>query len=73
MSAEKAACVLEADCDFVRIGRAAILNSDFPERVRSDHTYRSPGLPVTEEYLRNEGLSPAFIAYMMNWDHFVAI
>ena len=73
MSAEQAAGVLEADCDFVIIGRAAILHHDFPERVRFDHAYRSPDLPVTEEYLRNEGLSPAFIAYMMNWDNFVAI
>jgi 2,4-dienoyl-CoA reductase-like NADH-dependent reductase (Old Yellow Enzyme family) len=73
MSAEKAAGVLEADGDFVLIGRTAILHCDFPERVRSDHAYRSPRLPVTEEYLRNEGLSQAFIAYMTNWDNFVAI
>jgi 2,4-dienoyl-CoA reductase-like NADH-dependent reductase (Old Yellow Enzyme family) len=49
MSAEKAVGVLEADCDFVLIGRAAILHFDFPERVRFDHAYRSPDLPVTEE------------------------
>lgn len=72
MGAEQAAGVLEAGCDFVIIGRAAILHHDFPERVRSDHAYRSTSLPVTEEYLRREGLSPAFIAYMMNWDNFVA-
>lgn len=72
MSAEQAAGVLEAGCDFVMIGRVAILHHDFPERVRSDPTYRSPSLPVTEEYLRVEGLSPAFIAYMKGWDNFVA-
>lgn len=72
MSAEQAAGVLEAGCDFVMIGRAAILHHDFPERVRSDPSYRSPPLPVTEEYLRVEGLSPAFIAYMKGWDNFVA-
>src|SRR5688500_6567179 len=60
VSVEQAAGVLEAGCDFVMIGRAAILHHDFPERVRSDHVYRSPRLPVTEEYLRDEGLSPAF-------------
>ncbi len=38
MGAEQAAGVLEADCDFVMIGRAAILRHDFPERVRSDHS-----------------------------------
>jgi hypothetical protein len=31
-----------------------------------------PRLPVTEDYLRDEGPSPAFIAYMRNWDNFVA-
>jgi hypothetical protein len=54
------------------IGRAAILRHDLPERVRSDYFYRSPHLPVTEKYLREEGLSPAFITYMRNWDGFVA-
>jgi hypothetical protein len=54
------------------IGRTAILHHDFPERVRSDYAYRSPRLPVTEDCLRNEGLSPAFIAYMKGWDNFVA-
>jgi 2,4-dienoyl-CoA reductase-like NADH-dependent reductase (Old Yellow Enzyme family) len=73
MSAEQAAGVLEAGCGFVIIGRAAILHHDFSERVLADHAYRSPRLPVTEGYLRHEGLSPAFIAYMMNWDDFVTI
>ena len=72
MDAEQAAGVLDAGCDFVLIGRAAILRHDFPARVRSDHAYRSPCLPVTEDCLRDEGLSPAFIAYMRNWDNFVA-
>jgi 2,4-dienoyl-CoA reductase-like NADH-dependent reductase (Old Yellow Enzyme family) len=72
MGAEQAAGVLETGCDFVMIGRAAILHHDFPERVRSDHAYRSPPLPVTEDYLRQEGLSSAFIAYMKGWDNFVA-
>lgn len=71
-SAEQAAGVLEAGCDYVLIGRAAILRHDFPERVRRDPTYQSPPLPVTVQHLRQEGLSPAFIKYMGNWPGFVA-
>jgi hypothetical protein len=28
-------------------------------------------LPVTAEYLRNEGLGPAFVGYMGTWKGFV--
>jgi 2,4-dienoyl-CoA reductase-like NADH-dependent reductase (Old Yellow Enzyme family) len=72
MTAAQAAGVLEAGCDFAMIGRAAILRHDFPELVRADPAYRSPALPVTVDYLRGQGLSPAFIGYMRNWDDFLA-
>lgn len=72
MSAEQAAAVLEAGCDYVLIGRGAILRHDFPERVRRDPAYQSPTLPVTMQHLLSEGLSPAFIKYMGNWPGFVA-
>lgn len=71
MTAAEAAGVLEAGCDFVVIGRAAILRHDFPERVRRDPAYRSPATPVTIEHLANEGLSPPFIKYMRQWPGFV--
>lgn len=72
MGAREAAGVLEAGCDFVLVGRAAILRHDFPERVRSDSNYQSPPLPVTAQRLRDEGLSPPFIKYMSTWQGFVA-
>ncbi|MDE2464328.1 MAG: NADH:flavin oxidoreductase [Alphaproteobacteria bacterium] len=72
MSARTAAGVLEAGCDFVILGRAAILRHDVPFRIQSDPHYTSPALPVTEQHLRNEGLSPAFVAYMSSWQGFVA-
>lgn len=71
-SAADAAWVIEAGCDFAVIGRAAILRHDFPRRVLADPSYASPSLPVTEQHLRDEGLSPAFVTYMRNWKGFVA-
>ena len=64
--------MLAGGCDYVLVGRAAILRHDFPKRVRADPAYQSPPLPVTEQHLRDEGLSPPFIKYMGNWPGFVA-
>lgn len=72
MSARQALAVLEAGCDYVLIGRAAILRHDFPERVRRDAGYESPATPVTVDHLAAEGLSPPFIKYMRQWPGFVA-
>ena len=71
MSAEGAQGVLDAGCDFVLIGRGAILRHDFPNRVREDSSYQSPQLPVSAEHLAAEGLGPAFIKYMSTWAGFV--
>lgn len=71
MSARTALGVIEAGCDFVVIGRAAVLRHDFPERVRRDAAYESPALPVTSQHLVEEGLGPAFVDYMRSWPGFV--
>lgn len=71
MSAQRAAQLLDEGCDFVLIGRAGILQRDFPLRVRADPCYDSPPLPVTTDYLRNGGLSERFIAHMRGWPNFV--
>jgi len=72
MTAATAAQVLDGGCDFVVIGRAAILRHDFPQRVCRDPAYRSPDLPVSEGHLRDEGLGMAFIDYLRSWPGFVA-
>ena len=71
MSAEDARRVLAAGADFCVIGRAAILHHDFPLRVQADPGFKAVPLPVTAEYLRNEGLGPAFVGYMGTWKGFV--
>ena len=77
LSGDDVAAALSADehgpgADFVLVGRAAILHHDFPRRVRADAQFQPIALPVTGEYLRAEGLGPAFIGYMGGWKGFVA-
>lgn len=62
--------MLDDGADYVLIGRAAILHHDFPERAR-DAAFTPVALPVTAEYLANEGLGPAFVKYMSTWPGFV--
>jgi hypothetical protein len=71
MSGKDAAGVLDAGCDFVVVGRGAILRHDFPKRVQADADYVSPQTPVTIQHLLDEGLSPAFVQYMRQWPNFV--
>jgi 2,4-dienoyl-CoA reductase-like NADH-dependent reductase (Old Yellow Enzyme family) len=63
--------VLEAGADIAIIGRAAILHHDFPRQVQADPGFQAVALPVSAEYLRAEGLGPAFVSYMGNWKGFV--
>lgn len=58
--------------DFVLLGRAAILMHDFPNRYRADRRFDAVTPPVSRRYLADQGLSPAFVDYMNNWDGFVA-
>lgn len=71
MGAQRAAQLLDEGCDFVLIGRAGILQSDFPLQVRENPLYDSPRLPVTADYLRRGGLSERFINHMRGWPQFV--
>lgn len=68
--AQAQAC-LAAGADFVLIGRAAILHHDFPKRAEADPDFTPIPLPVPRQHLRNEGLGPAFVAYMETWKGFV--
>ncbi|MEJ7935507.1 NADH:flavin oxidoreductase [Sphingobium sp. AN558] len=72
MDAATAINLIDEGCDFVTIGRAGILRHDFPERVRQDATYESPGQPVDTAHLRAEGVTDAFLAYLRTFPGFVA-
>ena len=63
---------LEEGCDFVLVGRAAILHHDYPLQVAAQRDFAPVGLPVSRDYLADQGLGPAFIDYMNGWKGFVA-
>ncbi len=70
-TAEDVQFLLDKGVDFVSIGRAAILHHDFPLKVIHDPNFKSIANPVSEAYLRKEGLGPKFIEYMKRWPGFV--
>ena len=63
--------LIDAGVDFVSIGRAAILHHDFPKLVAEDPSFKPTPLPVSRDYLSNEGLGEKFINYMSGWEGFV--
>ena len=65
--------VMNANIDFVTIGKSAILHHDFPNQVIQDPDFRPVENPVTEEHLQKEGLGQPFIEYMKAWKGFVRL
>ncbi|CAN7488285.1 NADH:flavin oxidoreductase [Phenylobacterium sp. LjRoot219] len=72
MTPDQAAAVISAGCDYVSLGRAAILHHDYPDRLRRDDRFRPVATPVAREHLAAEGLSPGFVEYMKSFSGFVA-
>ncbi|HEY0437247.1 MAG TPA: hypothetical protein VGC92_11430, partial [Phenylobacterium sp.] len=72
MTPDDARACLERGMDFVLLGRAAILHHDWPKRLAAEPDFRPVQTPVSEQHLRDERLSPAFVTYMRNWKGFVA-
>ncbi|GAA0949668.1 NADH-dependent flavin oxidoreductase [Kribbella koreensis] len=71
-TAERAAQILDEGCDFVLIGRAAILQRDCPRQVHANQSYTSPPIPVPARFLRDGGLSERFINHLRGWPYFVS-
>ena len=70
-TAQDAQKVLDSEVDFVTIGRSAILHYDFPQRVMDDPNFVPVETPVSEDYLKKQGLGSDFITYMKRWEGFV--
>ena len=58
---------IDEGVDLVMLGRAAILQHNFPKLYEADSSFSPVQAPVSKEHLRNEGLSDKFIQYVGNW------
>jgi len=63
--------VLDAGVDFVSIGTSAILHHNFPKLVIENPEFNPVAIPVSEAYLKKEGLGEKFIVYLKRWPDFV--
>lgn len=72
MTSSDVTLAIDQGADFVLIGRGGILHHDFANQVLDTADFSSTSLPVTEGYLKGEGLSDAFVTYMSSWDGFVS-
>lgn len=63
--------MMEQGVDFICLGRAAILQHDFPLRYMENPRFEPVHEPVSSDYLKQQGLSDSFIEYMSSWDGFV--
>lgn len=64
---------LAAGVDWIMLGRAAMLQHDFPNRYSADARFKPVEMPVTRAYLKNEGLSEKFQIYVRGrWPEFFA-
>ena len=69
---EEAEAVFGAGIDWIMLGRAAILQHNFPSLYAADQQFKPVTTPVSRQHLAAEGLSENFITYMGNWPGFVA-
>lgn len=69
--ANDVARILNAGVDFVAIGRSGILHHDFPIQVIEDPNFKPTEIPVSEGYLRQQGLGTDFISYLKRWPGFI--
>jgi 2,4-dienoyl-CoA reductase-like NADH-dependent reductase (Old Yellow Enzyme family) len=63
--------ILDSGVDFVAIGTSAILHDNFPKRVIENPNFNPIAIPVSEEYLKKEGLGEKFVTYLKRWPDFV--
>jgi 2,4-dienoyl-CoA reductase-like NADH-dependent reductase (Old Yellow Enzyme family) len=68
---QEAEATLEAGADWIMLGRAAMLQHDFPNRYQANPAFKPVEAPVTRAYLTQEGLSIKFQDYIRpRWPEF---
>lgn len=70
-SAADATALLERGADMVALGRAAILNPDWPRDARAPG-WEPKRPPMTRAELLDRAVSPLFAHYLTRWKNFVA-
>ena len=69
----EAEATLAAGVDWIMLGRAAMLQHDFPNRYKANPSFRPVEMPVTRKYLESEGISKKFQGYIEGrWPEFFA-
>ncbi len=69
---EQAKEAMNAGVDWVMLGRAAMLNHDFPLLYQANDSFAPTEIPASRQHLAREGMSPKFIDYFStNWPEFV--
>jgi 2,4-dienoyl-CoA reductase-like NADH-dependent reductase (Old Yellow Enzyme family) len=70
---QEAEATLAAGVDWIMLGRAAMLQHDFPNRYKANPSFKPVEMPVTRQYLRDEGISNKFQEYIRGrWPEFFA-
>ncbi|MCC2603128.1 NADH:flavin oxidoreductase [Sphingopyxis sp. FBM22] len=71
MNGQTARWLLDQGCDFALLGRAAIIEHDFPQKLQNNVDHAAPALPVTSGHLTAQGVSPKFQSYLSGWPNFI--
>ena len=70
---QEAESTLAAGADFVMLGRAAMLQHDWPNRYKENPSFEPVEMPVPRKYLESEGISKKFQDYIEGrWPEFFA-
>jgi 2,4-dienoyl-CoA reductase-like NADH-dependent reductase (Old Yellow Enzyme family) len=70
---QEAEATIAAGADWIMLGRAAMLQHDFPNRYKADPSFKPVEMPVPRQYLKDEGISEKFQAYIQpRWPEFFA-
>ena len=69
----EAEATIAAGADWIMLGRAAMLQHDFPNRYKADPSFKPVEMPVPRQYLKDQGLSEKFQEYIRpRWPEFFA-
>jgi len=70
---QDAEATIAAGADWIMLGRAAMLQHDFPNRYKADPSFKPVQMPVPRQHLKDEGISEKFQAYIQpRWPEFFA-